>query len=217
MMTHDQWYIDRVSKRVDPLDERMFARALEILPKRQDHEPYHSGAHSMRMIRNALSIIGYVEEKQFTVVETGFAFGHSAMIFFLEGASEVVSIDNSDRPSTLAAAATLVEFFDGRNEKGQVHTFIHGDARVDRPALVRALKGKKVDLMYVDGGHDEESVAADVALGMEAGAPWFLFDDFFPHWGPGVQPVIQKHNLYPMAIVGTMCLCYNQDWHGWPT
>lgn len=196
MMTHDAWYIDRV-KTCTPQDLAAYQEACDKLPIRFDTTPYHSGPHSVAMFHNALKLADFPTR----ILETGFCLGHSAAILLTLGASRVVSIENSTRKETLEAAEIMKDYHGARFD------LVYGDAQVDPRDLIEQLDKEKFQLMYVDGDHTEEGVWADTQLGVMLGIRWFLFDDYYPMWGPGVQPVIERSGLTPVAILGSMCLC----------
>lgn len=197
-MSPDQWMIDRVFLRTKA-DEILFERWTGDLPKRADVTPFHSGPHSIRQFRAALAVVG--RTNGFNVLEVGFCLGHSARIFFGLGVDTVTSIDNSQRSQTMLGAQIVKASHPASFE------FIHGDAIKDPEPLTLHLKGRRFQLMFVDGNHNLDGVQADIALGLALKVQHFLFDDFYPHWGPGVLPAIEAAKLVPLASFGTMMLC----------
>jgi len=180
-------------------DEAQFAAWTEHLPEREELTPYHCGPHSLRSMRTAYELCG--EPK--AVLEIGFCIGYSSSIWFGLGAKQVVSVDNSHREQTLSAGQ-LMHHRHGRN-----FTLLLTDTK----HLIRESWGHEFDLMFIDGGHEFEDVSADIAFGLKIKVPYFLFDDWFPKWGPGVQPAVEHHKLIPLAIIGNMALCVPET--GW--
>jgi len=197
-MMPDKWMMDRILMRTHA-DTAFFEKWTRDLPKRLDTTPFHSGAHSVRQFRAALNIVG--RDSFFNVLEVGFCLGHSARIFLGLGADTVTSIDNSQRQQTKEAAAII------RGTHKDAFEFILADSIKDPELIYLHLKGRRFDLMFVDGNHNLDGVTADIALGTRLKVPFFLFDDFYPHWGPGVLPAIEAANLIPLATLGTMMLC----------
>jgi len=197
-MTPEQWMIDRVFLR-QPSDDELFRKWTSDLPLRAETTPFHSGPHSIRQFRGAMAVLG--RTNGFNVLEVGFCLGHSARIFFGLGVDHVVSIDNSTRLQTKQAAAIV------KATHKDAFEFISGDTVKDPEPLRLHLKGHRFDLMYVDGNHNLDGVQADIDLGLKLRIQNFLFDDFYPHWGPGVLPAIKDANLIPLASFGTMMLC----------
>jgi len=198
-MTPEPWMMERVFLRTHR-DDALFEKWTRDLPKRLDTTPFHSGPHSIRQMRGALHLVGR-DNGFFNVLETGFCLGHSARIFLGLGVDTVTSIDNSQRQQTKAAAAIL------QSTHKDAFEFIYGDAIKDPEPIFLHLKGRRFDLMFVDGNHNLDGVVADIALGLKLKVIHFLFDDFYPHWGPGVLPAIDEAKLVPLASFGTMMLC----------
>jgi hypothetical protein len=181
-------------------DDELFKKWTRDLPVRLETTPFHSGAHSIRQMRGALHLVGR-GDGFFNVLETGFCLGHSARIFLGLGVDTVTSIENSQRLQTKEAAAIV------KATHKDAFEFISGDAIRDPEPLYLHLKGRRFDLMFIDGNHNIDGVQADLALGLKLKITHFLFDDFYPHWGPGVLPTIEHGGLIPLASLGTMMLC----------
>lgn len=192
-------YYEKSARRYSCEDLEFYENATGALPKRKETTPYHSDAHSVRMLRMAYEIAG----RPANVLEIGFCLGHSAALWLALGAKHVTSIETSTRPETMAAVNIL--------------RAIHGD---DRFTFVLRAKHNPTDfvrkntvLAFVDGDHSVDGVDTDVAWLLEIGIPFILFDDFWLHWSEGTQPAIEKHRLVPLAIIGTMALCIPaKDW-----
>jgi hypothetical protein len=153
------------------------------LPKREANTPFHSGPHSVKNFR-ALKDLGFIYGKMF---EIGFCLGHSASAFLELGAREVHSQEISDRPETLRARDMMQGTWRARFKYNVVQPIY--------------------DIAYIDGDHSVWAVDDDVTRCLNLGITKFIFDDFYPHWGPGVQPAIKKHNLNLKAIVGGLAAC----------
>lgn len=196
-MTPTPYYERRLFSRTLE-DEAQFAAWTEHLPIRENETPYHCGPHSLRSMRTAYEFAGKPEH----VVEVGFCLGHSASIWFGLGAKSVISIENSIRRQTLEAAKIV---------KGRHGSKFH---------LLGATSDMLMNdhwspcgFMFIDGGHEFQDVSNDIALALKIGAQHILFDDWFPKWGPGVQPAVEHHALIPLAIIGNMALCVPET--GW--
>lgn len=188
MNVFEAWYVDRLRLR-PPADEALFAKWTAGLPLRPEDMPFTSGPHCVRPMRAALALT-----KAKRVLEVGFNLGHSAAIWLGLGVKRVVSIEVARRPEIAAAAVVLAENY------GERFRLVVGDSKS------AAIEEKDFDLMFIDGAHDEASVSADITLGRRLGGEWFLFDDFNPHWGPGVAPAIAASGLVPVALLGNMLL-----------
>jgi predicted O-methyltransferase YrrM len=192
MMDVSEYYESAV-RRHSIKDQAIYDDACVPLPRRKETTPYHSGPHSVRMLRMAYELAG----RPANVLEIGFCLGHSASLWLNLGARHVTSIDNSTRPETLAASNILRAIYGGDR-----FTFILRD-NMNPTDFVR----KNTGLIFIDGDHGVEGVDTDTAWALELGIPFILFDDFFKKWADGTQPAIEKHGLIPLAIIGTMALC----------
>jgi methyltransferase family protein len=168
-------------------DARFFIEWTGYLPIRKETTPYHSGPHSIRAFRAALKLTGARR-----ILEIGFCLGHSATILLELGSEWVHSVDNSERDQTREAAELVMAKYN--------HRFCFDYRRFYSP-------NGKFDMIFIDGGHEFDDVDEDIKLGLKLKIPFFLFDDFWPHWGPGIQPAIEKHGLIPIAILGNLALC----------
>jgi hypothetical protein len=140
--------------------------------------PYGLGPHSVRILRKALSLCSPSR-----ILEIGFAQGYSASLFLEMTEARLTSVDISDKEETLAAAKILGDRYPRRFE------FVCSDSS----KVIEILSGRSYDLIYIDGDHFEAGVLHDIELGMNLGIPWFLFDDWLPEYGPGVQPAILRN------------------------
>jgi hypothetical protein len=201
-MNPEPWMIERVFLRTKG-DEMLFKQWTADLPIREDTTPFHSGSHSIRQFRAALLVMG--RNNFLNVLEVGFCLGHSARIFFGLGADAVTSIDNSPRRLTQIGAEVV------KRTHPHGFEFIAGDTLKNPEPLELHLRGRRFDLMFVDGNHNRDGVDADIALGLKLKIRHFLFDDFYPQWGPGVLPAIEAAKLVPLASFGTMMLCVTPE------
>ncbi len=118
------------------------------------------------------------------VLEIGFNAGLGSAAF-LEATPQahVVSFDLAEEPYVAACAAHLRARYPDR-----LH-LVMGDSRVTLPQFA-AEAGAGVDLVLIDGGHDEATCRADVLNARAVAAPGALVivDDLMPHkaYGAGV-------------------------------
>lgn len=198
----DNWIISGVNHVCED-DKAMFSRLAGWLPRRPESGlsvdgsiiPFHSGPHVVRQLWMAIRIA-----QPLSVLEIGFNLGHSALLFLEMGVRCVRSIDISTRPETAEAASVLSERYG--SDRFSLWT---GDSKGMLDSIVKTRE--RFDLVFIDGAHDIDSVSADVVLGKSLKIQHFLFDDWHPHWGPGVIPAIQHHNLKVDAVLGSMVLC----------
>lgn len=187
IMEPADWYIEGCLKySVEEAAE--FSRITGHLPHRVESTPYHSGAHSLRVFKNALRISGL--KPGFKAIEVGFCLGHSAEILFSMGAGVVYSVENSSREETVRAIGIV-------SEKRGVQ-FRH---------LNNIPNTGGFNFAFIDGDHSEASIENDLNGIMALGVEWVLFDDWYPHWGD-TQRVLMKRGITPVAILGTMALCH---------
>ena len=164
-------------------DEETWKEWTSYLPRREVDTPYTSGPHSVKNF-TAFSQLGFIYGKVF---EIGFCLGHSASAFLECGAALVHSQEISMRPETLLARDVVKNKWQDRFE----YNVVRGP----------------YDVAYIDGDHSVEAVDADVRHCLDLGISKIIFDDFYPHWGPGTQPAIRKYNLKIKAIIGGMATC----------
>lgn len=185
-------YYEQAVRSYSAEDKALFDKATSFLPKRKETTPYHSGPHSVRSLRMAYELAG----RPANVLEIGFCLGHSAALWFALGAQIVRSVEISDRDETMLAADIMYERFNTRFLFLRPEQLIH----------LNFLNNSEW-LGFVDGDHSVEGVAADTWAMLTIGITNILYDDYPPHWGPGTIPAIEKFQLVPLAILGTMCLC----------
>lgn len=161
--------------------------------------PYGCGPHSVRCLREIVEIA-----KPKAIIEIGLNCGYSSALWLNMSDAYVLSVDISDRKETLEAGRILNEKFFGR------FSFIICDSAKlldEYPAL---LKNQKFNLTFVDGGHLEHHVMADIKLALDLKIKWLAFDDVLPQFGPGVLPSIAKHpQLEEVKTLGNIALYKN--------
>lgn len=153
---------------------------------------YGLGPHSIPILED---VLGRIRPRR--ILEIGFGVGYSATMFLeIRPGTVVYSIDLTEDPRALEAVELLRKRY-----AGWFH-FIRADSRMMDAGMV--LSGLPApagfDLLFVDGGHDEPTVRSDIRLGLHLGIPWILFDDWWPHFGPGVQPAV--HSCPILTIAG---------------
>ncbi len=140
--------------------------------------PFGCGAHSLRCLRKAVEIL-----RPKSILEIGFNMGYSAAMWLHLSDAKVFSIDISDKYETLYGARVLKEEFGNRFD-----FWVCDSAR-----LIDELNFfVDFDTMFIDGGHLEHHVANDIEVGLRLQVKKFIFDDWWPCWGPGVQVAISK-------------------------
>jgi predicted O-methyltransferase YrrM len=91
-----------------------------------------------------------------TVMEIGFNAGHSAEVF-LENNKDLnlVSFDLGSHSYGAAAKEYIDSTYPGR------HTIVWGDSTVTVPEYINENPGKTFDFIFIDGGHEVNTVRAD--------------------------------------------------------
>lgn len=170
----------------DPTRER-FNSITAHLPREVE---FGLAAHSLPIIDEVLELT-----KAKYIVEFGFGAGCSAAMFLsYPTVRRVVSIDWTLHPQAIAAAHAMVRQHAGR------FIFLNVDSHTVREEDVALALGHAVpDLVFIDGGHEYDTVANDIRLAERLGAAssmgrtqWLLLDDWWPHIGPGVQPAMAE-------------------------
>jgi predicted O-methyltransferase YrrM len=167
-----------------PEDAKLFAEwtadlPLEVMPG--------LGPHSLPAIREAMDIV-----RPASILEIGFGAGASASMFLRLSPSVIVhSVDLTNRSSVLIAAAQMTTRWHGR------FWLVWGDSTGD---LVRttlqdvAVNEWPFDMAFIDGGHDLETVLADLATAKAMGINHVLMDDWWPCLGPGVRRAVEAQD-----------------------
>lgn len=185
-------HYERAMRLYSDADAKKFLNWTGFLPKRTWITPFHSGPHSIRNLEMAFLLAG----NPGLILEIGFCLGHSSAMWLEIGASHVTSIDNSMRDQTVEGVRLMREKYKHRFD------FISGSTDFLTPPIEA-----KFDLAFIDGGHGVEDVDRDTKFCLDLGIPFLLFDDWFTHWSEGTQPAVEKYNLVPLAILGSMALC----------
>ena len=121
------------------------------------------------------------------IAEIGFNIGFSSLAFLESSpAATVVSFELDRRPSVELAKDFVDVRYPGR------HELVVGDSRETVPLC----EADRFDLVYVDGGHDYEIAAADIANAARVAKPGGLIvvDDLAPWhaWGEGPHQAWQE-------------------------
>lgn len=134
---------------------------------------YGLGPHSLPIIEEVLA-----HTKAKTVLEIGFGAGASACMFLgLDPELKMLSVDSSTDERLLEAALLVGTKFPGRFD------FINQDSAL----LSRHVGRGAFDLIFIDGDHRYAAVRSDLALAKAKRIKWVLLDDWWPHFGEGVQ------------------------------
>lgn len=143
------------------------------------HAMYGLGPHSVPIVRDVLEVANPRH-----VLEIGFGAGVSStmMLVFSVHIDRLVSIDYTTDHEVLQAAAAMEERWGRR-----FHLMAHDSRTVRFGDVIEALGYAVPDLMFIDGGHDEDTVVADLGLAQALRPTWLLLDDWWPLYGPGVQ------------------------------
>ena len=164
--------------------------------------PYGVGPHSVRCFREIVDIV-----KPKSILEIGFNLGYSCSIWLnLTNGAKVLSVDISDKAETLKAGEILNEKFFSR------FSFIICDSAKLMEEWGITLEKQKFDLTFIDGGHLEHHVMADIKLALDLKIKWLAFDDILSQFGPGVLPAIAKHSqLEEVKTLGNIALYKNTE------
>lgn len=153
--------------------------------------PFGCGPHGVKWLREVCEIV-----KPVSILEIGFNLGFSASLWLSLTSAKLTSVEISDKPETMFSAGVIKERF------GDRFRFIQADSSKALPIL----GSLRFDLIFIDGGHLEPDVQADINLARALGIPNVCFDDWIPQYGPGVQPAIAKSNLEIVKILGNIAL-----------
>lgn len=175
-----------------PDEWAFYKEATNGLPCRAAHEPHHCGPHNVRAFRG---IASDVQPRH--VVQIGYNLGHSAALWLALGVFQLTSYDIRLDDKVDTSLGLLEARYPGRHrfyKLGQGEQWV-GTFR-SQPQLI-----------FIDGGHEQSDVAADIAFARRHAIPHFVFDDWQPHWGPGVQAAVAAAGLMPLAIYGNIAHC----------
>lgn len=145
--------------------------------------PYGVGPHSVKCFRQ---IIDYVKPKN--ILEIGTNLCYSSSLWLMMSDANIVTVDISSKAETKAA----VEFMN-KKHGGNKFFFILEDSAHLLDTWETYLRRQNFDTAFIDGGHLEHHVMADIGLCLKLGIKWIVFDDVLPQFGPGVIPAIQQH------------------------
>lgn len=158
--------------------------------------PYSCGAHSVKALREIVSIVNPT-----SILEIGFNIGHSASLWLHLSKAKLVSIDISNKNETIEASFVL------RNRYPDRFFFLIGDSKNIRNRS--DYKHPEYDLIFIDGGHLLDDVVADIELAISFGIPYIAFDDILPQYGD-VQKAIDKfEHLTLVKEIGNIALYKN--------
>jgi len=144
--------------------------------------PIIEGNSSLAQLEYLASLAQRLDAR--VVGEIGFLTGFSSIALLLSSPTlTVVSFDEGRHSCVKPAKEFIDEHFPGR------HRLILGDSRETVPAYAADADNPRLDLVYIDGGHEYDEVTADVANCRSACAPGAaaIIDDLTPWrpWGEG--------------------------------
>lgn len=163
--------------------------------------PYGVGPHSVKCFHQ---IIDYVKPKN--ILEIGTNLAYSSSLWLTMSDANIVTVDISSKAETKAAVELM-------NKKwGERFFFILEDSAHLLDSWYNYLKRYKFDCAFVDGGHEDHHVMADIDLCLKLGIKWIVFDDVLPQFGPGVLPSIAKHTqLKEVVTIHNIALYQNME------
>lgn len=145
--------------------------------------PYGSGPHIARHFREAIAIVNPA-----FILEIGLNCGAGAAMLLALSDAFVYSIDISDREETTCAGNVLYERYKIEAAKSRFEFKI-----IDSKKAFFYLEDYwPFDMAWIDGGHEEADVIADIELCKALKIPYILGDDFYPRFGPGVAAAFAK-------------------------
>jgi predicted O-methyltransferase YrrM len=117
--------------------------------------------------------------------EIGFNAGVSSDGFLRANArAKVISFDIGEHSHVAVAKGFIDEEFPGR------HELVLGDSTATLPRFARERPGFRFDLIFIDGGHEYRTAAADIKHGsrLSTGRTVVVVDDLLPWLAYGVGP-----------------------------
>lgn len=144
--------------------------------------PWGSGPHNMKAYREIVEI---VEPKKILEIGMNVAYG-TVMWIELSKCKTMVTYEISAKAETLAAAEVMLKRYP------DIFWFINSKPHYSD------LPNDFFDMIFIDGGHLEEDVTADLQLAKDLHIPWIVLDDWIPRFGPGVQVAAKK---FPLELV----------------
>lgn len=201
-------YLHKDMKQCNPEDIIFYENAVRGLPSNYGSPgkdgipvPYGSARFTVQHFHTAMLATRRPIHK-LKVLEIGFNLGYGAAIMLDLGCMAVHAIDISRREETINAAEML------RIRYGTTRfDFMVGSA----PTAEKDIAKGVYDMCHIDGDHEGDSVNKDIALCAALRIPWLLFDDWWPTWGPAVQPAVIANNLHVVAVIGNKGLCRWND------
>lgn len=172
-LTHEQLLI------CSEEDKIFYNKCIEGLPKRSGNNgnyldkygveiPYGSEAHVLQHLRTTIDIV-----KPKHILEIGLNLGWSSAMWLEISDANITSIDISDKDETIFAGEFLKNKYPARFDY----------SIIDSNVAHKWLNGIDFDLIFIDGGHDLESVIDDIFLAINLGISYLLFDDVSPRYG----------------------------------
>lgn len=140
--------------------------------------PYHSGPHILRHFRETIEIV-----KPKKIIEFGFNMGHSAAMWLELSDAYLHSFDISEKDETTEAARFLEKKYFPR------FTFWRADTKM----LI--LTDPDIDLIFIDGAHDEASITKDIRIALYGKVKYLLFDDWYPRYAETQKAVAKFPEL----------------------
>ncbi|HTJ52648.1 MAG TPA: class I SAM-dependent methyltransferase [Cyclobacteriaceae bacterium] len=162
--------------------------------------PFGCGPHSVRCLREIVDFV-----KPSGIIEVGLNCGWSSSMWLeLAPNAKVLSIDISDKAETMEAGSILLHRYSPRFE------FMICDSAKAFEKWPSTLESVNADLIFIDGGHLEHHVMADIKLALDLKIKWLAFDDILEQFGPGVLPAIAKYpELEEVKTLGNIALYKN--------
>jgi methyltransferase family protein len=156
--------------------------------KNDEYIPYGSGPHLIKYFKEAVEIV-----KPESILEIGFCCGAGAAMLLALSEAYIYSIEKSDRDETIKAACVLTERY--KKEVIGIPTYRFNCLVTDSKDAFQYLSHAvgTFTMAWIDGGHEEPEVTADIELCKQLKIHYLLFDDIFDRFGPGVLPAIAKY------------------------
>lgn len=172
------------------------------LPAYPENWPYGCGPHSVASMEMLVNVM-----HPLALLEIGLNLGRSSAIWLNLDIPRVASVDINKSDIVREAGTVLKTKFPRQFD------FMLVDAGM-RDSAVQA-RWSVFDMVFIDGGHDFADVQADIALARAMSIRRMVFDDYHPHWGPGVMQAVADAKLKIHAIFGTMAYCEDVSEDRW--